>query len=936
MKYNFKLIAFFVISIIIGLSLIACDLNGDKDCTVCGEAICICVTVTGVTINIEDSKTSVEKGQTLQFIATVLGTNITAHDVTWSIITAEKSEYTAISAIGLLTVDYYEENSSITIRATSILNNARFNDISVELTAPSGPPPTVDDVTVTAANGATSVVKGKILQLSAAVTVTNNAPQKVQWSIIEADKHTDTTISAGGLLFVNLGEINSSLTIRATSTFDNEKYDEITISLNEPPELSWERTSLQTGNRGVAFGNDKFVVTGSDLFFSAGGSNWTKGTVTVPPQFAGSSSGIAFGNNRWVSAIQNRIDYSDDGENWTHAATGTSIGFYIESVAYGGTVGTSRWVAVGQFNNTPGIAYSGTGQTWTSLTSGIPFSNNIRGVAYGDGKWIAVGHNGRIAHTVNASGPWTSITENPFRIGLSTTDIYCIAYGNSKWVIGGANGKMAFSDDGLEWTEVLDSTFGSSAIRSVAYGNGKWVAVGADGKMAYSDDGESWRRETNSPLTGLINGIAYGNNRWIAVGQNGITCAIDTSSSNAPSVTGVIVNPSTASVSKGRNINFTATVSGTNFPPQGVIWSIDESVNTGTHILNGVLTVALTENLNQLTIRATSVYEPNWSGTTTVTLLTPAVTGITIDQSTATIEKGFSDFFTATVNGTNNPPQDVSWSIDEAVHEGTYIASSYGSEGAVLVISSYESRNSITIRATSNFDNTKSGTAVITIIDPVPVVYSVSLNPDSVIVSRGNTETFTATVNGTNNPPQDVSWSIAETNRHSGTTILNGVLTVSADENLTSLTIRATSTYDNTKSGEAIVTISIDNGTSGGIASQYQKSYTSMFFIAKGTPYPNATLTANSIISGGTTIAANVSTSATGGTISTFGTTLFTWVYIYEGSTPIGIASTTLAGAIQIVFGRASVESIVTGWASFSGTKPSYSGISDDYSGILQ
>ncbi|MCL2444004.1 MAG: leucine-rich repeat protein [Treponema sp.] len=132
------------------------------------------------------------------------------------------------------------------------------------------------------------------------------------------------------------------------------------------------------------------------------------------------------------------------------------------------------------------------------------------------------------------------------------------------------------------------------------------------------------------------------------------------------------------------------------------------------------------------------------------------------------------------------------------------------------------------------------------------------------------------------------------------------------------------------------VTIYFDSSSGDAIASQYQKSYTGMFFIAKGTPYSGATLTANSIISGGTTIATNVSTSATGGTISTSGITLFTWVYIYEGSTPIGIASTTSAGAIQLVFGRASVESIVTGWASFSGTKPSYSGISDDYSGILQ
>ena len=67
--------------------------------------------------------------------------------------------------------------------------------------------------------------------------------------------------------------------------------------------------------------------------------------------------------------------------------------------------------------------------------------------------------------------------------------IYSIYYGNGKYVVGGTNGKMAYSTDGITWTAVADSTFGSSYIESICYGNGKFVAGGYDGKMAYCQVG---------------------------------------------------------------------------------------------------------------------------------------------------------------------------------------------------------------------------------------------------------------------------------------------------------------------------------------------------------------------------------------------------------------------------------------------------------------
>jgi len=94
-------------------------------------------------------------------------------------------------------------------------------------------------------------------------------------------------------------------------------------------------------------------------------------------------------------------------------------------------------------------------------------------------------------------------------------------------------------------------------------------------------------------------------------------------------------------------------------------------------------------------------------------------------------------------------------------------------------------------------------------VDTSPTVTSVTVDPATPNVVKGGNITFTATVTGTNNPAQTVTWSIDQTNKNTGTAInANGELTVAATENLTSLTVRATSTVDTTKSGTATVTIS--------------------------------------------------------------------------------------------------------------------------------
>jgi len=58
------------------------------------------------------------------------------------------------------------------------------------------------------------------------------------------------------------------------------------------------------------------------------------------------------------------------------------------------------------------------------------------------------------------------------------------------------------------FTAVADNVFSTSHINSITYGGGMFVAVGNDGKIAYSSDGVRWTLVNNSVFgtTGEIEG----------------------------------------------------------------------------------------------------------------------------------------------------------------------------------------------------------------------------------------------------------------------------------------------------------------------------------------------------------------------------------------------------------------------------------------------
>lgn len=87
----------------------------------------------------------------------------------------------------------------------------------------------------------------------------------------------------------------------------------------------------------------------------------------------------------------------------------------------------------------------------------------------------------------------------------------------------------------------------------------------------------------------------------------------------------VVITPATATVTKGDTLQLNATVSGTGYIPQDVTWSVAGSgtapvATTSTVSPTGLLTVATTEANTQLTVTATSLFDPTKSQSAVITV----------------------------------------------------------------------------------------------------------------------------------------------------------------------------------------------------------------------------------------------------------------------------------------------------------------------------
>ena len=317
--------------------------------------------------------------------------------------------------------------------------------------------------------------------------------------------------------------------------------------------------------------------------------------------------------------------------------------------------------------------------------------------------------------------------------------------GEKKYTLQGGD-DTTFGGDGVYALLYEDSSTGSFKLENpdVVFQGGSSPDFGGDGAsligpgLSVEIRGGDFRGGQNDSFNG--SGLSLSNVRGTALLQ-GVTAtggpglsvqdanvAIQGGTFTGTSVAGLDCIFSTVSISGG---TFTGENGGNAVQTDGTVGDLLADgyyyYQNGTRITNETL-------LNGYTL----------TGTVTVSA---TVTGVTVDPATATVEKGSTRQFNATVNGATSMA--VTWAVTGNSSAGTTISAT-----GLLTVAADETAATLTVTATSTADNTKSGTAIVTVSGPSQTRYTItatageggSISPSGKVrVTRNSDKTFTVT-----------------------------------------------------------------------------------------------------------------------------------------------------------------------------------------------
>src|ERR1700738_1154826 len=182
----------------------------------------------------------------------------------------------------------------------------------------------------------------------------------------------------------------------------------------------------------------------------------------------------------------------------------------------------------------------------------------------------------------------------------------------------------------------------------------------------------------------------------------------------------------------------------------------------------------------------------------------PSNIAVSLTPPSVSLLLGTSQTFTAAVTNSTNTA--VTWSVN-GIPGGNAAVGTISASGAYTAPGDLPSSGSVSVRATSVADSSKSAAAVVTVTSDI----SISLLPPTVRVELGATWPFAATVNSAGNPDRAINWIISGSGcvgAACGTVDPTGIYT--APQILTippNTSISAISVADPSKSVTAAITI---------------------------------------------------------------------------------------------------------------------------------
>jgi len=299
----------------------------------------------------------------------------------------------------------------------------------------------------------------------------------------------------------------------------------------------------------------------------------------------------------------------------------------------------------------------------------------------------------------------------------------------------------------------------------------------------------------------------------------------------------VTVSPASANVQVSTTQQFTAAVE--NAEDETVTWQLVP--NSGCNAVVGSIVTSgpmgglysapaavPTSNCNPVTIEAVSNQDHKTFGTATATIVNILPVQITLSPTNPSVEVNDSETFTATV--TNTTDTAISdWQVNGIGQAngggnatvGTIVPVTFDT-AAYTAPASVPNPNQVTITAVSEADPTKTASTTVTIA-PAPPPISVTINPSTPVnVLPGQSQTFSANVNGTTD--QVVYWtlsvpgvsctpSVCGTINPSTTNGLPTTYTAPQSISSSTLTVTVTATADAQSSATATDSVIISENT---------------------------------------------------------------------------------------------------------------------------
>lgn len=165
-----------------------------------------------------------------------------------------------------------------------------------------------------------------------------------------------------------------------------------------------------------------------------------------------------------------------------------------------------------------------------------------------------------------------------------------------------------------------------------------------------------------------------------------VTTVVEADAKNPAAITKVEVIPNDVEVGVGMSYQFAAVVRGEMNPPLDVVWKVSGATDPNTRITpNGTLFVGENEKPGLISVEATSVFMPDMFGEADVIIIgkddpkypdivnQKTVDAVLVIPDAVEVPENTLKIFSAVVIGSNSPSQKVTWKLEGATIETTYV-----------------------------------------------------------------------------------------------------------------------------------------------------------------------------------------------------------------------------------------------------------------------